>query len=101
MAVIELPARLVNPLQMLAKRQQSSVEQIVEELVDEHLREERHNRLLEEMARYRAQHPQLLAQYKGRFIAMLEGQVLDSDPDGGKLYARSASTIRRSADPDR
>lgn len=86
--VIELPARLVNPLQVLADQQQSSIETIVEDLVTEYLRKQRHQQLMEEMLRYQDQHAQLLAQYRGQFVGMLEGQVLDSDSDGGQLYAR-------------
>lgn len=88
MTVIELPARLIDPLRILAAKQRSSVEAIVEDLVDEYLRQHRHRRLLEEMARYQEQHPKLVGQYQGQFVGMLDGRVLDSDPDGGKLYAR-------------
>ncbi len=86
--VIELPARLVNPLQVLADQQQSSIETIVEDLVTEYLRKQRHQQLMEEMLRYQDQHAQLAAQYRGQFVGMLAGRVLDSDLDGGELYAR-------------
>ena len=88
MAVIELPARLINPLRVLAERQRSSVEEIVEDLLGEYLREQRHHQLVEEMARYQDLHVQLVAEYLGKFVGMLEGRVLDSDLDGGKLYLR-------------
>jgi len=86
--MIELPARLVSPLQALADQQQSSIETIVEDLVTEYLRKQRHQRLLDEIARYQARHAQLVAKYRGQFVGLQEGRVLDSDLDGGKLYAR-------------
>lgn len=90
MAVIELSPRYVNPLEALAKQQQASVETIVEELIDRFLREHRHASLVQEMEHFREQHAQLLGQFRGQFIGMLHGQVVDSDPDGGALHTRLA-----------
>ncbi len=88
MTVIELSPRLLNPLQQVARRQEASVEEIIEELIDRYLREQRHTQLLQEMDRFRQQHAQLLHQFKGKYIGMLDGQVLDSDDDGGALHTR-------------
>lgn len=95
MAVIELSPRHINPLEALAKQQQASVETIVEELIDRFLREQRHASLLKEMEHFRDRHSELLAQFRGQYIGMLNGQVLDSDVDGGALHLRLA---RRYAD---
>lgn len=88
MTVIELSPNLLNPLQQVARQQQASVEEIIEELIDRYLREQRHSQLLQEMDRFRQQHSQLLHQYRGTYIGMLDGQVLDSDADGGALHTR-------------
>ena len=88
MTVIELSPRLLNPLQLLARQQEASVEEIVEGLIDRFLCEQRHAQLLQEMERFRQQHFQLLPQFRGKYIGMLDGQVLDSDADGGALYTR-------------
>ena len=88
MTVIELSPRLLNPLQLVAKQQEASVEEIVEGLIDRFLREQRHTQLLREMERFRQQHFQLLPQFRGKYIGMLDGQVLDSDADGGALNTR-------------
>ncbi len=90
MTVIELQPRFINPLRALAKQQQAPVETIVEELIDRYLREQRHTALLHEMERFREQHDELLVRYRGQFIGMLNGQVLDSDSDGGALHTRLA-----------
>ena len=90
MAVIELSPRYVSPLEALARQQQASVETIVEELIDRFLREHRHASLLQEMERFRELHSDLLVQFRGQYIGMLHGQVLDSDADGGALHTRLA-----------
>lgn len=65
MTVIDLPSRLLDPLRLVARRQEASVEQIVEDLIDRFLREQRHAQLLQEMERFRQQHAQLVDQYRG------------------------------------
>lgn len=90
MAVIELSPRHIKPLQALAKQQQAPVETIVEELIDRFLREQHHASLLQEMERFRQQHSELLVPFRGQYIAMLNGQVVDSDADGGALHTRLA-----------
>jgi hypothetical protein len=96
MTVIDLPSRLLDPLRLVARRQEASVEQIVEDLIDRFLREQRHAQLLQEMERFRQQHAQLVDQYRGKYIGMLDGQVLDSDVDGGALHARLSRQYRES-----
>ena len=88
MTAIELPRRLIHPLQQLATEQGSSIEAVVEDALTGYLREQRHKRLLQEMERFRAQHDQLKQQYLGHFLGMYNGRVLDHDPDGGILYNR-------------
>ncbi len=88
MTAIELSTRLLNPLQEVARQEEASVEEIVERLIDRFLREHRHARLLQEMERFRLHHERLQLQYQGQFIGMLDGQVLDSDTDGGVLHTR-------------
>ncbi len=90
MAVIELSPRHISPLQALAQQKQAPVETIVEELIDRFLREQRHAALLQEMERFREQHGELFAQFRGQYIGLLNGQVVDSDPDGGALHTRLA-----------
>ncbi len=90
MTVIELSPRTITSLKVLARQQQTPVETIVEELIDRFLREYRHESLLQEMERFRQQHAELLAQFRGQYIGMLNGQVVDSDADGGALHIRLA-----------
>lgn len=88
MATIELPRNLLSPLEQLAIQQGSSVESLLADVITDYLHEQRHEQLLQEMDRFRAQHHQLKEQYVGQFIGMVDGRVLEYDPDGGVLYQR-------------
>lgn len=54
MTTIELPHKLFNPLEQLATRQGSSVETLLEDVISEYLYQQRHEKLLQEMERFRA-----------------------------------------------
>lgn len=88
MSAIDVRYDLIKPLQHLAAERGESVNTIVEHLIADYLREQRHRYLMDEMERFRSRHAELWPQYEGQFIAMRDGDVLDSDADGGKLYAR-------------
>ena len=88
MTTIELPQRLINPLQQLAIEQGSSIEAVIEDALTGYLREQRHRLLLQEMERFRAQHEQLKERHLGQFVGLYNGSVLDHGPDGGALYNR-------------
>ena len=85
---IDVAPELMNPLQQLATERGESVSTIVEQLIADYLREQRHRLLLDEMERFRSRHAELRTQYEGEFIAMRAGHVLDHDYDGSRLYTR-------------
>ncbi len=88
MSAIDVPSELIKPLQQLAVERGQSVAAIVEQLIADYLRDQRHRYLEAEMERFRIQHANLRPQYEGQYIAMRDGQVLDHDGDGGLLYSR-------------
>ncbi len=88
MSGINVPAELIKPLELLAAERGESVGAIVEQLIANFLREQRHHYLLAEMERFQAIHPELREQYEGQFVAMRDGRVLAHDSDGGRLYER-------------
>jgi hypothetical protein len=53
-----------------------------------YLRQIAESKVRREEQHFCAQHDQLLDQYEGQFIAMHEGQVIDSDADELTLYLR-------------
>ena len=83
-----LSPQIYHPLQKVAQEQGRQVESIVEDLVEGYLHEVRFQHLLEEMDRYRQQHPQLKSDYLGQFIGMHKGELLGHDSDGGQLFYR-------------
>jgi hypothetical protein len=88
MTTVQLPHKLLNPLEKLATDQGSSVEALLENVISEYLRQQRHEKLLQEMEKFRAQHHLLREKFAGQFVGMMDGRVVDHDPDGGVLYKR-------------
>lgn len=88
MSTVDVPSELIKPLQQLAVEKGQSVAAIVEQLIADYLREQRHRYLMSEMERFRLQHASLRPQYEGQYIAMRDGRVIDHDVDGGILYSR-------------
>jgi hypothetical protein len=85
---IAIPSELLESLQQIAQDSGRSVEDLVEDVFREYLRDQRHAYLMGEMDRFRSRHADLLRSYRGRYITMRDGQVIDNDSDGGTLYAR-------------
>lgn len=88
MSAIDVRHELIEPLEQLAHARGETVNTIVEHLIADYLREQRHLYLIDEMERFQSRHGELRPQYEGQFIALRDGEVLDSDANGGQLYAR-------------
>jgi hypothetical protein len=70
---------------------QRLVEDLVSNLVAQYLWRVEPDKLSNEVDAFRAMHAELLAQYCGRYVALHEGQVVDSDADRRSLYLRVRS----------
>ena len=66
----------------------TTVEVLADKAIRRYLRQEAEKKIRREERRFCSQHAQLLDQYAGQFIAMHEGQVIDSDADDLALYLR-------------
>lgn len=88
MPTLTLSPQLHEPLERLAAGQDTTVEEVVESLVADYLRQQRHQTLLREMDHYRLMHPQIASRYYRQFLGIQDGKILDTDPDGGVLYKR-------------
>ncbi|HRJ40751.1 MAG: hypothetical protein KJZ86_12415 [Caldilineaceae bacterium] len=88
MPTLTLSPELHEPLKRLAAGRDTSVEDVVESLVADYLRQQWHEALLLEMDRYRLMHPQIATRYYGQFLGIQDGKILDTDPDGGVLHKR-------------
>jgi hypothetical protein len=81
---------------------------LAERAIRRYLRQEAERKIEEEEDHYRAQLAELLAVYEDRYIAMHNGQVVDSDTDEMALYLRIRRTYplmgilikRVTSDPD-
>ena len=78
-----------------AKRRRISVEDLLNEWLDDRLRQEWHQRILKESERYQAMHAQLRAQYPDRYIAMYNGEVVDIGDEVGEVYQRIQARFGR------
>lgn len=88
MATVLLSPTLAVQLEHEAKRRAQSVDDLVNDWLEEQLWRARHKKIQEESARFQAQHADLLAQYGGGYLAMLDGHVVDHDNDLPLLHAR-------------
>jgi hypothetical protein len=88
MAHVPIRDELFEPLQKYAEREQTSLEELVNVWLTRQLALAREEKIHEESARFQARHAELLQQYPGEYIAMLNGEVLDHDPDAHTLYLR-------------
>ena len=87
-AQVPIDAKLAESLQQVAAERGKTLEAVMNDLVQNYLREERHAQLVAEMDRFRAKHSELLNKYKGEYIGMHNGEVLDHDVEGGALHKR-------------
>lgn len=85
---LALDKKLVDGLQQLADESGISVEDLAEKAIFHYIREEADKKIDQEEAHYKAQHAELLQMYAGRYIAMHEGKVIDTDSDQLDLYLR-------------
>ncbi|MBI4674762.1 MAG: hypothetical protein HY741_24215 [Chloroflexi bacterium] len=88
MIVLELHPELVAELKSEAARRETTLDMLVNDWLREQLWREKHKKIQEEAERFRAQHAELVPRYRGRYIAMREGQVIDDDADLVTLHQR-------------
>ena len=88
MISIELRPELADRLQAEAARQQTTLQDLVNEWLAQDLWEQRNEKIRAEAEKYRAQHATLRAQFADKFIAMRGGQVVDSSDEMLQLYRR-------------
>lgn len=88
MMSIELRSELAEEIKSVAERHATSVDELVNEWLVEQLWREKHKKIQAEAERFRAQHAELLPKYRGRYIAMRDGAVIDDDADLPTLHTR-------------
>ena len=86
--LLAVPEQTVNSLNQVASTLGESAEVLADKAITQYLRQVAERKIEREETYYRAQHPQLLAHYKGQYIAMHQGQVIDVDTDELALFLR-------------
>jgi hypothetical protein len=87
-AQIAIPTETFVQLERAAQAEHLSVEELAKKIIREHLRALRRIEMNREMDAYRAQHAQILEKYRGEFIAMYQGEIVDHDSEMRALYLR-------------
>lgn len=90
MSVVSLPIaeRTANSLWRVAEGQGITAEALADKALRAYLFQEAERKIDREEQHYHAQHAELLRKYVGQFIAMHEGQVIDSDTDELAVFLR-------------
>lgn len=78
MLSIELRSDLADELQAKAARQQTTVQELVNEWLAQDLWEQRNEKIRQEAEIYRSQHAVLRERYAEKFIAMRGGEIVES-----------------------
>ncbi|MBN1145806.1 MAG: hypothetical protein JXA78_01020 [Anaerolineales bacterium] len=85
---IPIHEELFEPIRQIAEQEKTSVENLVNSWLTRQLALAREKKIKEESTRFQAMHSELLAEYRGKYIAMHNGEVLDHDADIRELYLR-------------
>ncbi len=87
-ATVTLTRETADGLHQAATQLGVSSTELAERAIRQYLRQESEKKVEQEETAYRQQHPQLLEQFVGQYIAMHKGDVIDHDADELRLYLR-------------
>ena len=88
MSSVELVPELYARVEQIAQARNTTVNTVLDEAVKHYLWEIQREIISNETRMYRAKHAALKEKYLGHFIAMRDGQIVDSDQDLHALRTR-------------
>lgn len=88
MLTVTLRSDVAEHVRLLAGEAQTEAEAIVDKALRTYLKQFRREKIRTETEAFEQQRESLLARYRGEFIAMHEGHVIDHDPDLRALHLR-------------
>lgn len=92
MHTVELDPRLVARLEHLGHAPEQDLNdylrRVVNDVMRNYLKELEAQKLSEEQKAFELQHPQLVKEHLGRYVAFHQGQFIDVDDDQYTLYVR-------------
>jgi hypothetical protein len=97
MADLQIPETLARQIQEEATAEGIAVAALLENALRERRRRLQRAKLDAELAAWRAQLPEARARYRGEYVAVHEGSVVDHDPDLAALHRRIRARYGRIA----
>jgi hypothetical protein len=88
MVTVTLKPDVAEQVSQLADETQTQAEAIVDEALRNYLAQARREKLEAENRAFEQQRVTLLAQYRGEYVALHGGRVIDHDPDVRALHLR-------------
>ena len=88
MPTVTLNSHVYSRLQEAAEERETTPEALLEDAARQYLWELERQKISEESALFRQQHPELKKKYLGEYIAFHQGKVIDHDPDEAALWKR-------------
>jgi predicted DNA-binding protein len=85
---INIQPTFQTKLEQLAQSMGKSAEEIVNEAIQEHLERLDKQKLEAEIKAFERMHPDLKVNYLGQFVAIYEGEIVDSSVDFESLFLR-------------
>jgi len=85
---IALPRKMLEQAQKIAQREGVAVDELITAAVEHYLEEQWQASFEAESHAFERMHQQLLPRYRGQFVAVYGGQVVDSGPDKKNLARR-------------
>ncbi len=97
MEAIELKPELRQTLEQVALQQASSVTTLVNQAVENYLRQQQRAKLDQEIAAFEKMHPELKKSYLGEWVAVHQQALVDHDKDVPALYRRIRAKYGRTS----
>ncbi len=93
MLTVTLKPDVAEQVSRLASGAQTEADAIVDEAMRQYLRELRRRKIEAEGAAFEQQHAALLAEYRGQYVAIHEGRMIDHDSSLQALHLRVYSLL--------
>lgn len=106
MQTIVVEPKVLEGLEREASSQARDVNELVNETLENYLKQRRHERIQDEIRAYIALHSELKEKYLGEWVAIYEHQLVDHDPETIELYRRvrvkygNAPVLIRQVEPE-
>ncbi|MFO7537755.1 MAG: DUF5678 domain-containing protein [Chloroflexota bacterium] len=88
MPTVMVESEIYEQMKKTAQAKQASLDELFADAARLYLWEETRRQISEESARYQLQHAEIKKEFAGKYVAMKNGRVVDSDNDFHALYQR-------------